>query len=304
MRELKALSIWFPWRKEIDGDHIKKLPFAAGGGATGTNDKYRHTWVTYEEAVAAAEKVGAAGVGFVIPEGYFFLDIDHADEDDPRVQTMLSRFDSYAEYSVSGNGLHIYGKVDLSKLPITPDKNGKSRLDKQFYMKNPNNGIELYIGGLTNRFAAFTGNTVADTPLKDCTTAVLTTLDKDMRKAEKVKYSAVRDGDRAIFDIVCNLSKQKNGEKFKKLYYSGDYSDYGSHSEADLALCTIFAFRTGPDPELIDELFRSSALMRDKWEREDYRTATIDAAIRACNGQFHRSKMDHPYFVIFDEKLA
>ena len=304
MRELKALSIWFPWRKGIDGDHIKKLPFAAGGGATGTNDKYRHTWVIYEEAVAAAKIVGAAGVGFVIPEGYFFLDIDHADKNDPRVQTMLSRFDSYAEYSVSGNGLHIYGKVDLRKLPITPDKNGKSRLDKQFYMKNPNNGIELYIGGLTNRFAAFTGNAVADFPLKDCTTAVLTTLDKDMRKAEKVKYSASRDGDRAIFDIVCNLSKQKNGEKFKKLYYSGDYSDYGSHSEADLALCTIFAFRTGPDPELIDELFRNSALMRDKWEREDYRTATIDAAIRACNGQFHRSKMDHPYFIVFDENTG
>jgi P4 family phage/plasmid primase-like protien len=302
MQELKNLPIWFLWRKEMDGDRINKVPFAAGGGATGTNDKYRHTWVTYEEAVAAAKMVGAAGVGFVIPEGYFFLDIDHADEDDPRVQTMLSRFDSYAEYSVSGNGLHIYGKVDLRKLPIAPDKNGKPRLDKQFYMKNPNNGIELYIGGLTNRFAVFTGNAVVDLPLKDCTTAVLTTLDKDMRKAEKVKYSASRDGDKELFDLVANLYKQKNGDKFIKLYRHGDYSDYGSHSEADLALCSMIAFRAGPDPALIDEVFRDSALMREKWEREDYRTATIDAAIRACNGQFHRSKMDHPYFILFDDE--
>lgn len=302
MQELKNLPIWFLWRKEMDGDRINKVPFAAGGGATGTNDKYRHTWVTYEEAVTAAKMVGAAGVGFVIPEGYFFLDIDHADEDDPRVQTMLSRFDSYAEYSVSGNGLHIYGKVDLRKLPIAPDKNGKPRLDKQFYMKNPNNGIELYIGGLTNRFAVFTGNAVVDLPLKDCTTAVLTTLDKDMRKAEKVKYSASRDGDKELFDLVANLYKQKNGDKFIKLYRHGDYSDYGSHSEADLALCSMIAFRAGPDPALIDEVFRDSALMREKWEREDYRTATIDAAIRACNGQFHRSKMDHPYFILFDDE--
>lgn len=302
MQELKNLPIWFLWRKEMDGDRINKVPFAAGGGATGTNDKYRHTWVTYEEAVAAAKMVGAAGVGFVIPEGYFFLDIDHADEDDPRVQTMLSRFDSYAEYSVSGNGLHIYGKVDLRKLPIAPDKNGKPRLDKQFYMKNPNNGIELYIGGLTNRFAVFTGNAVVDLPLKNCTTAVLTTLDKDMRKAEKVKYSASRDGDKELFDLVANLYKQKNGDKFIKLYRHGDYSDYGSHSEADLALCSMIAFRAGPDPALIDEVFRDSALMREKWEREDYRTATIDAAIRACNGQFHRSKMDHPYFILFDDE--
>lgn len=179
---------------------------------------------------------------------------------------------------------------------------GKPRLDKQFYMKNPNNGIELYIGGLTNRFAVFTGNAVVDLPLKDCTTAVLTTLDKDMRKAEKVKYSASRDGDKELFDLVANLYKQKNGDKFIKLYRHGDYSDYGSHSEADLALCSMIAFRAGPDPALIDEVFRDSALMREKWEREDYRTATIDAAIRACNGQFHRSKMDHPYFILFDDE--
>ena len=299
-----AQRIWFLWRKELNGNRINKIPFAASGGATGTNERYRHTWVTYDEAMAAVRKVGAAGVGFVIPEGYFFLDIDHADKVDPRVKTMLSRFCSYAEYSVSGNGLHIYGKVDMSKLPITPDKNGKNRLDKQFYMKNPHNGIELYIGGLTNRFVAFTGNAVTDLPLKKCTTAVLTTLDKDMRKTKKVKYSAARDGDREIFDIVCNLSKQKNSEKFNKLYYSGDYSDYGSHSEADLALCSLIAFRTGSDPKLIDNIFRSSALMRGKWEREDYRTATIEAAIRACAGQYHRSKMEHPYFVKFDENTG
>lgn len=94
MQELKNLPIWFLWRKEMHGDRINKVPFAAGGGTTGTNEKYRHTWVTYDEAVATAKRTGAAGVGFVLPEGYFFLDIDDATLDDPRVQTMLSRFDS------------------------------------------------------------------------------------------------------------------------------------------------------------------------------------------------------------------
>ena len=97
MQELMAQRIWFLWRKELNGNRINKIPFAASGGSTGTNEKYRHTWVTYDEAMAALRKVGAAGVGFVIPEGYFFLDIDHADKADPRVKTMLSRFCSYAE---------------------------------------------------------------------------------------------------------------------------------------------------------------------------------------------------------------
>ena len=72
-----------------------------------------------------------------------------------------------------------------------------------------------------------------------------------------------------FFDIVCNLRKQKNGEKFRKLYDEGDFSDYGSQSEADAALCAIIAFRTGPDPDAIDAVFRDSALYRDKWERND-----------------------------------
>lgn len=42
MQELMDMKIWFLWRKEIDGDRINKIPFDAGGGATGTNEKY-HT---------------------------------------------------------------------------------------------------------------------------------------------------------------------------------------------------------------------------------------------------------------------
>ena len=83
-----------------------------------------------------------------------------------------------------------------------------------------------------------------------------------MRRKAKEKFSAKRDGSKADFDIVCNLRKQKNGEKFSRLYDEGDWSAYNSQSEADAALCAMIAFRTGPDPTAIDELFRGSALMR------------------------------------------
>jgi putative DNA primase/helicase len=215
MQELMDMKIWFLWRKEMDGDRINKIPFAAGGGATGTNEKYRHTWVTHDEAVTAIKKQSAAGVGFVIPKGYFFLDIDHKQITDPFVQMLLERFNSYTERSVSGGGIHIYGKCDLNRLPTYTDKNGNLRLDKTYYMKNPNNHLELYVGGLSNRFAVFTGDVILNEPLRESTAAVLLTLDKNMRRKEKTKYSAKRDGDRAGFDIVCNLRKQKNGEKFK-----------------------------------------------------------------------------------------
>jgi hypothetical protein len=73
----------------------------------------------------------------------------------------------------------------------------------------------------------------------------------------------------------------KNGEKFAALW-SGDTSNYPSRSEADLAFCRIVAFFTQHEDQ-IDRLYRQSGLMREKWERADYRSSTIDLAIRtAC----------------------
>ena len=221
MKELMNMKIWFCWRFEDRKGQRTKVPKTIYGTATGTSAKYAYSWVTYEDAQAAADKFD--GIGFVIPEGYFFLDIDHMALDDPYVQTMLERFDSYAERSVSKGGIHIYGKCDVSKIPTFTDKDGKRKLDKAYYMKNPNNGTELYYGGITNRFAAFTGDVIWDQPLKDCTNALLVTLDKNMRRKAKEKYSAKRDGEnKAVFDIVANLQKQKNGGKFQKLYQDGD----------------------------------------------------------------------------------
>ena len=305
MDELKVQKIWFCWNYETRKDKKTKVPKSAYGTATGTSAEYAHSWVTYDEAAAAAKEHGYNGVGFKIPEGYFFLDIDHKDVSDPYVQLLLERFDSYTERSVSGGGIHIYGKCDSSRLPTYTDKDGKLRLDKAYYTKNPNNDTELYSGALTNRFAVYTGDVIRDVPLRDCTDALLLTLDKDMRRKQKERYSEKRDGgDKALFDIVCNLRKQKNGEKFSRLYDDGDYSDFGSQSEADCALCAMIAFRTGPDPAMIDTVFRSSALYREKWERDDYRDATIAAGIDACQGTFIRSKMDHPYFIRFNEQTG
>ena len=69
-------------------------------------------------------------------------------------------------------------------------------LDSEYYQKCSDIGLELYIGDITNRYGTFTGNTINSLSIADCTQAVLTTLDKEMRKKPKAKYSAKRDGDR------------------------------------------------------------------------------------------------------------
>ena len=301
MDELKAWKIWVCWRYVMKNGNKTKKPFSAYGTATGTDEPHRHTWVTYDEAVVAVKEKGFDGVGFVIPEGYFLFDIDHRSLEDALSKTMFARFDTYAEYSVSGNGVHFYGKCDWEKIPFYINDKGERKLDKAYYTKHPKTEIEMYVGGLTNRFAVYTGNAIEDKPLRDCTAAVLTTLDKDMRRAGKKKYSPKRDGDKNIYNIISKLREQKNGEKFSALFDRGDITGYGSPSEADAALCALIAFRTGTDVETLDAIFRQSALYREKWEREDYREATMAAGINACHGVFHRSKMEHPPFIRFNE---
>lgn len=310
MTELKNQKIWFCWNYKKRNGKLTKVPISVYGTPTGTNAPYEHSWVRYEEAKRAADERGYDGVGFKIPDGYFFLDIDNKDISDPYVQLILDRFDSYAEFSVSGKGIHIYGKADTSRLPTYADKEGKLTLDKAFYTKNPNNNTELYCGALTNRFAVFTGNIIRDVPLKDCTGALLVTLEKDMKRNEInkngnnkiIKFCEKNAGaDKEVIDLVNIIKKQKNGEKFSRLYDDGNFTDYGSQSEADCALCSMIAFRAGNDPMLIDKVFRSSALYREKWERDDYREATIRKGVELCQGSFLPSKMDHPDFIRFNE---
>ena len=284
----------------VEDGKTKKVPCNIYGIKIGTDEKYKQSWVTYEEAINAKNERGFSGIGFIIQKGYFFLDVDKRPIDDSLMQTLFNRFDSYTEYSVSGTGTHIYGKCEFDKIPTYIGDDGKIKLNRAYYQKNPNNKIELYMGGITNRFAVYTGNVIFDKPLKECTTAVLTTLEKNMQRKKRVNFSPKADDDRELFDIICNLRKAKNKEKFIKLFDEGDTSGYESTSEAELALCSIMAFRTGNNPDLLDKLFRQSALMRDKWEREDYRDNTLEKAIEICDGNFHRSVMpDKPPFILF-----
>ncbi|MBR3019960.1 MAG: DNA primase [Clostridia bacterium] len=312
MHDLKKQNVWVCWKYVSKGGRMTKMPFAATGRATGTSPEHSGEWADFVSAAAAVKKpeLGFDGIGFVMPEGYFLLDVDHRDSDDPVMKELVSAFPTYLERSPSGNGFHFYGKVDISRIPQSWDaEQQRYRLDGRYYTKNSGLGLELYIGGLTNRFATFTGNTEGrPEQIMDCTDAVLAFLEKFMKRPEMTepvseaddKYIRLSEED--IPEVVDALRSQKNGEKFRSMFDEGFIPDGLSQSEADASLCAMIAFRTGPDPEMIDAVFRESALYRDKWERSDYRVATIKAGICACNGVFHHSLKKRPPFVLNDGK--
>ncbi|MGD0827802.1 MAG: hypothetical protein ABSA09_06910 [Desulfobaccales bacterium] len=91
------------------------------------------------------------------------------------------------------------------------------------------------------------------------------------------------DPELSDFALIDKAKLAANGRKFEKLW-RGDIGEYeGDDNRGDLALCSLLAFWTGPDPGRIDRLFRQSELMRKKWDRptagSTYGAITIDKAL-------------------------
>lgn len=290
--EFKELSQWFCWNYKYDEKGKKtKVPISYKKGKTGTDEAHRHTWTTFENAETAKSEYGFDGVGFAFDSGQGGIDIDKRDLDDPMTRDILSMFsETYAEISPSGKGFHVSFLVDLRKLP----KDYKEK----YYQKNVKLGIECYIGGITKRYFTYTGNIINDKPIIDCTEELLKFLNKYMLRRTKststthtdteIKSTKYADSD-ICNNIIEIIKKSKQAEKFNKLYFEGDITDYDEDdSSADLALCDILAFYCGENFELIDTLFCKSKLYRTKWDRPDYKSSTITKAIESCDGKFYR----------------
>lgn len=91
--------------------------------------------------------------------------------------------------------------------------------------------------------------------------------DELLRRALKSRSAASAFGGRASFGDLW----EANGEALAKAFPGDPYDA----SRADAALAQHLAFWTGKHGERIHALMQRSALVRDKWEREDYLPRTI-----------------------------
>lgn len=208
------------------------------------------TWATYADACRA----GHAHIGFVLSESdpYTIIDLDDkpsnpaTEEQKARFQTIFAAFESYAELSSGGRGVHI---IVRGRVPA-----GLNR-----------DHVEVYS---SSRFMICTGNVIRQLPIKDYQ-PLLDKLYGEMKPAPTVELED-REGyldDRDLVDMAMNAA---NGEKFTALC-NGRWQDLGypSQSEADFALMSMFAFYS-PDNEQCRRLFRMSALgKREKAERNN-----------------------------------
>ena len=283
LEELKAKLQWINWT--YDKIRKTKVPKSHQNTTTGTNEKYQKTWTTFDKAQLAISKYDVDGIGVILNNGLVGIDIDDRKIDDPITQDIINLMDTYTEYSPSGSGYHLLCTVDMSKIP--------KDLKENYYQKNKKIKVEAYIGGLTNRYLTFTENIIIDKPINERTEQFLTFLDKYMLRETKTTDSFYSDSavlESACTDIIDIIKTSEQAEKFEKLYFDGDISDYSEDdSSADMALCSILAFYFAEDFEIIDVLFCKSKLYREKWDRLDYKHNTIKKAIELCKGKFYKN---------------
>lgn len=293
IEELKKLPLWVNWKYQgRDGGSKTKVPINAKTGGNARSDT-PETWCNYQLADWKKKKNGCDGVGVMfsgLGNGYMLCGVDvdnHANTvgGNPLQPEILELFKgTYAEKSPSGNGCHILFMLSESFIEQLKKVWGK------YNNKKSEEDIECYISGITNRYFTYTGDCIADYPITDMSAALQTFLDKYMLREQpqpQAQSKPVVSPVPAVLDIAAMLDiarGSKSGAAFSGLYDGGDTSAYnGDDSAADLALCQMLAFYLQGDYNKIDTAFRSSALMRDKWEREDYRSATINKAIKSCN---------------------
>lgn len=278
--ELMAVNNWVCWKAIPDSQShsgIRKIPInpITGGQAMSNNPQ---TWSDFITASNAARNYD--GIGFMFSNSdYFGVDLDDCRDmidsylsgsDEGVVAEFINSLRTYAEYSQSGNGIHL---ICRGSLPPGGRRKGK---------------VEMYDSG---RFFIMTGNAIGDYGyISDCTERI---------KPIHRKYFGVQETTTAAKseskpsippalsqqEIIEKILASNSGGKFSALY-GGDFSEYPSQSEADIAFCSIIAFWCGGSAEMMDSIYRSSGLMRKKWDRKQsgstYGAITINRAIANC----------------------
>lgn len=248
------------------------------GSSTG-----RGTWMPFDRAASWAWYLGTQ-IGYVLAfdDPYTCVDLDvknvHNYPDKPGEWTtqpkvdmfsrMLVGFDTYAERSLSRQGLHLWARGKIGQ--------GCKR-----------DGVEVYS---QERFIVCTGDVVLDRPIRErqgLLDMMVSQMQPSRRAApEWVEHPPLESDD----DHFIRKARAQNGAKFQELWF-GRWQALGigdrTQSCADMALVRMLCFNN-PSNEQVRRMFLASALgKREKALRGDYVDGMI-AVARAADAERER----------------
>ena len=252
--ELRELRQWVVFRLEPSEDgKPTKRPYQARSTRNLASSTNAATWGTYEEACdAVGRDKSLSGIGFVFTpaDPYMGIDLDHCVVDgkvSKAAQRIIDSLKSYAEYSPSGDGVHVIvkGRVPRGR------KNSK---------------LEMYSSG---RYFTMTGKRIGPQNIyerqEEVDALYREHFPDEQEESAPLPVQPVPLEDRELLERAFGWPSM--GHKLRALYVDGSTKEYGhDESAADLALANYLAFLCGRDIQRMDRLFRASALYRKKWD--------------------------------------
>jgi hypothetical protein len=284
--DLTSRRQWVVWRLIGRDGKLTKIPYQSRSPYTLASSTDPATWSTFEEAKASYYAGdGLSGIGYVfsVDDPFLGVDFDRCYRDGEVMgwaDGWTTRLGGYQEISPSGLGIKA---IVRGSMPGDRHKRGKLGPDGS-------GAVEVYD---RERFFTITGEAINGSVIGEC--AELAALYAEWFPPEPKRAKRENPGlvvvqinadDSAILDMA---RKARNGPKFSGLFDRGDLSGYASASEATLALARMLAFWTGCDPTRIDQLFRASALFREKWDsRRGEKTWGEHVIDKVLDGEFYQ----------------
>jgi putative DNA primase/helicase len=276
-QELRDSPHWMGHREEVKPDgKISRAPRSPHTGKKADfTDPQNHG--TFEQALQACKKFGFHGTGYAVTADspFTLIDLDGCidpqtgDIEEEEFRTIVEAIPSYWERS-PGDGLR---GIVMSKLP--PGKTQHVR-KLQPSGKHPKREIGFFDD---RHYFSITGDHLPGTPaeIRDCSAELRLTYDKVFSangnrpsKLENKPNNCAATPSNPIPSkgqqiLIQSLRADPAAARLWDGHWEGDY---GSQSEADLALTSIIANRITRDPAKVDALFRQSDLIRPKWDEE------------------------------------
>jgi Protein of unknown function (DUF3987) len=246
--ELKDLQNWVTWKDEIRGSgKATKVLYNASTGfrASSVDSK---TWTTFERSRRALGSNKYDGIGLVITPPYIGIDLDNCRDAETGV-TQPWALEVIKE-------LNSYTELSPSKRGYHVWVRGVMPGDGSGKKNGP---IEMYG---RDRYFTVTGEHVEGTPLRVHTRKLDTFYEKHFSKSTSTAQSTKDTSLSAKeYKFICDIVREL-GE---------------SASEDEIKAELFERVESGKAPEVIQ--------FREKWDRKDYISRTIQAAIRAVNAK-------------------
>ena len=255
---LTQAQAWVLWQLKKKNDKFTKIPVRIDGSYAKTNDP--STWGEFSTVVSVYEANRAIydGIGFCLHDNIVGIDLDHIITANgvvnPVAHDIIEKFSTtYIEYSPSGTGVHIFCIGDIKR-------SGKGTNEKWIEAYDRNSPRYLTVTG--EHFSSSSNN------VTNCQSSLDWLYEEFFTKTQPQSQSHTPCAPINFLDheIISKAQKAKNGNNFNALMSGSWEGRYPSQSEADAALCSILSFWTSDDAQ-IDRIFRSSSLMREKWDQ-------------------------------------